>query len=121
METITTTSSFLTATTAILVIFLVLGISTMTGASAVACTTNYEKGPQGTCIGDPIGFTCPANYIENPENPNECIYDADPNTLPEDIDYIVGKVGICSAGTYEPPDSDADSGKCIAPRGERLN
>ncbi len=101
--------------------FLMLGISTMTGTSAVPCPTNYEKGPQGTCVGDPIGFTCPANYIENPENPGECIYDADPNTLPEDIDYIVGKVGICSDETYEPPESDADSGKCVTPRGERLD
>ena len=47
METITTTSSFLTATTAILVIFLVLEISTMTGASAVACPTNYERVHKG--------------------------------------------------------------------------
>ena len=67
--------------TAILIMFLMLGICTMTGTSAVACSTNYEKGPQGTCVGDPIGFTCPANYIENPENPDECIYDADPLIL----------------------------------------
>jgi hypothetical protein len=67
--------------TAILIMFLMLGICTMTGTSAVACSTNYEKGPQGTCVGDPIGFTCPANYIENPENPGECIYDADPLIL----------------------------------------
>jgi len=132
MKTTATTksSSFLTATkTVTLLIFLVLGISTtmttMTGASAAACPSNYEKGPRGTCVGEPIDFVCPAGYHENPDNRNECLID-EPPAPGEEVDERVGKVGVCSAGTYVAPEineesGEEDTGKCIAPRGERLD
>jgi hypothetical protein len=120
----TTSSSFLTATTtATLLIFLALGISTTmtTGASAAACPSNYEKGPRGTCVGEPIDFVCPSSlYIEDPDDPNGCIYNGPPNPG-EEIDLEVAKVGVCSAGTYVEPETEEDTGKCIAPRGERLD
>lgn len=120
----TTSSSFLTATTtATLLIFLALGISTTmtTGASAAACPSNYKKGPRGTCVGEPIDFVCPSSlYIEDPDDPNGCIYNGPPNPG-EEIDLEVAKVGVCSAGTYVEPETEEDTGKCIAPRGERLD
>lgn len=90
-------------------------------ASAAPCPSNYEKGPRGTCVGEPIDFVCPSSlYIEDPDDPNGRIYNGDPNPG-EEIDLEVDKVGVCSAGTYVAPETEEDTGKCIAPRGEHLD
>lgn len=43
------------------------------------------------------------------------LIDQPPDTS-EEVDERIGKVGICSAGTYVPPESEGESGKCVAPR-----